>query len=407
MSNAVSNTSLSNAKALAEWSGVFMDSYGTPQLHLVSGNGVTVTDADDKTYIDMLAGIAVNSLGHGHPAVVGAVEKQVRTLGHISNFFGSDPALAVAKELRARFGDDQARVFFCNSGAEANEAAFKLSRLTGRTRVLSAVHGFHGRTMGALSLTGQPAKQKPFEPLVPGVEFYTYGDIENLSELVEQDPTSTAAIFLEPIQGETGVIPAPEGFLEDVRALCDEHGILMVVDEVQTGVGRTGDFFAHQAAGITPDIVTMAKGLAGGMPIGAVIARGEAATLFTPGSHGTTFGGNPVSCAAAQAVLGVVNDEFCQAVRMKGERLARSVEKLSGINHVRGRGLMLGVVLDAPVAKKMVVRGLENGVILNAPTDNVVRLTPPLTITDEELDAAVEAFATTLTECIRAEAGGE
>lgn len=407
MSNAVSNTSLSNAKALAEWSGVFMDSYGTPQLHLVSGNGVTVTDADGKTYIDMLAGIAVNSLGHGHPAVVGAVEKQVRTLGHISNFFGSDPALAVAKELRARFGDDQARVFFCNSGAEANEAAFKLSRLTGRTRVLSAVHGFHGRTMGALSLTGQPAKQKPFEPLVPGVEFYTYGDIENLRELVEQDPTSTAAIFLEPIQGETGVMPAPEGFLEDVRALCDEHGILMVVDEVQTGVGRTGDFFAHQAAGITPDIVTMAKGLAGGMPIGAVIARGEAATLFTPGSHGTTFGGNPVSCAAAQAVLGVVNDEFCQAVRMKGERLARSVEKLSGINHVRGRGLMLGVVLDAPVAKKMVVRGLENGVILNAPTENVVRLTPPLTITDEELDAAVEAFATTLTECIRAEAGGE
>ncbi|MFC3796526.1 acetylornithine transaminase [Corynebacterium tuscaniense] len=407
MSNAVSNTSLSNAKALAEWSGVFMDSYGTPQLHLVSGNGVTVTDADGKTYIDMLAGIAVNSLGHGHPAVVGAVEKQVRTLGHISNFFGSYPALAVAKELRARFGDDQARVFFCNSGAEANEAAFKLSRLTGRTRVLSAVHGFHGRTMGALSLTGQPAKQKPFEPLVPGVEFYTYGDIENLCELVEQDPTSTAAIFLEPIQGETGVIPAPERFLEDVRALCDEHGILMVVDEVQTGVGRTGDFFAHQAAGITPDIVTMAKGLAGGMPIGAVIARGEAATLFTPGSHGTTFGGNPVSCAAAKAVLGVVNDEFCQAVRMKGERLARSVEKLSGINHVRGRGLMLGVVLDAPVAKKMVVRGLENGVILNAPTDNVVRLTPPLTITDEELDAAVEAFATTLTECIRAEAGGE
>ena len=203
------------------------------------------------------------------------------------------------------------------------------------------------------------------------------------------------------------MIPAPEGFLEDVRALCDEHGILMVVDEVQTGVGRTGDFFAHQAAGITPDIVTMAKGLAGGMPIGAVIARGEAATLFTPGSHGTTFGGNPVSCAAAQAVLGVVDDEFCQAVRMKGEKLARNVEKLSGINHVRGRGLMLGVVLDAPVAKKMVVRGLENGVILNAPTDNVVRLTPPLTITDEELDAAVEAFATTLTECIRAEAGGE
>ena len=407
MSDSMTNLSRTNAEALAEWSGVFMDSYGTPQLHLVSGAGATVTDADGKTYIDMLAGIAVNSLGHGHPAVVEAVEKQVRTLGHISNFFGSEPALAVAKELRVRFGDDQARVFFCNSGAEANEAAFKLSRLTGRTRVLSAVHGFHGRTMGALSLTGQPAKQKPFEPLVPGVEFYTYGDIENLRELVEQDPANTAAIFLEPIQGETGVIPAPEGFLEDVRALCDEYGILMVVDEVQTGVGRTGNFFAHQAAGITPDIVTMAKGLAGGMPIGAVIARGKAATLFTPGSHGTTFGGNPISCAAAQAVLGVVHDEFCQTVRAKGEKLARSVEKLSGVDHVRGRGLMLGVVVEAPVAKKMVAQGLKNGVILNAPTDNVVRLTPPLTITDEELDAAVDAFATTLAECLRAEAEGE
>ena len=396
----VSDVNNNNAAALAEWSGVFMNSYGTPQLHLVKGEGATVTDADGKQYVDMLAGIAVNSLGHGHPALVEAVSRQVATLGHISNFFGSDPTLAVAKELRARFGDADARVFFCNSGAEANEAAFKLARLTGRTRVLSAVHGFHGRTMGALSLTGQPTKQKPFEPLVPGVEFYTYGDLVELRRLVEAEPENTAAIFLEPIQGETGVIPAPDGFLEGVRALCDEYGILMVVDEVQTGVGRTGDFFAFQASGVTPDIVTMAKGLAGGMPIGAVIARGKAATLFTPGSHGTTFGGNPIACAAAEAVLRIVDEDFCHSVREKGQRLVDAVDKLEGVDYVRGRGLMLGIVLRAPVAKEVVTRGLENGVILNAPTENVVRLTPPLTITDEELSTAIEAFAATLAQCL-------
>lgn len=392
--------SMANEQALARWSDVFMNTYGTPQLPLVSGRGATVKDADGKTYVDMLAGIAVNSLGHAHPALIESVESQVKTLGHISNFFASKPALDVAQRLRRHFSSDDAKVFFCNSGAEANEAAFKLARLTGRGTVLSAVNGFHGRTMGSLSLTGQPSKQEPFAPLVPGVEFYRYGEIEHLRELVDKHTDNgncdVAAIFLEPIQGEVGVVPAPEGFLEDVRALCDERGILMVVDEVQTGVGRTGEFFAHTASGVRPDIVTMAKGLAGGFPIGAVIAKAEVAKLFAPGSHGTTFGGNPIACAAAQAVLDTVDDEFCTQVVEKGERLCGAVDKLDGVDHVRGRGLMLGVVLEQPVAKAVVTQGLKHGVILNAPTDSVIRLTPPLVITDEEMDAAVASLAAAL-----------
>ncbi len=394
--------SASNEDALNQWSEVFMNTYGTPQLQLVKGEGSIVTDADGKEYVDLLAGIAVNALGHGHPALVDAVSKQTATLGHISNFFGSDAALNVATELRKRFGDDNAKVFFCNSGGEANEAAFKLSRLTGRKKVLAAVNGFHGRTMGALSLTGQPSKREPFAPLVPRVEYYRYGDIDHVRELVGQDPDGIAAIFLEPIQGETGVVPAPEGFLQAIRELCDEHGILMVVDEVQTGVGRTGTFFAHEAAGITPDIVTMAKGLAGGMPIGAVIANEKTAALFTPGAHGTTFGGNPIACAAANAVLEIVDDAFCAEVKTKGETVKAAVEKLAGVDYVRGRGLMLGVVLTEPVAKEAVRIGLKHGVILNAPTEKIIRLTPPLVISDEEIDRAVVALEATLSECLEA-----
>lgn len=394
--------SASNEDALNQWSEVFMNTYGTPQLQLVKGEGSIVTDADGKEYVDMLAGIAVNALGHGHPALVHAVSKQTATLGHISNFFGSDAALNAATELRKRFGDDNAKVFFCNSGGEANEAAFKLSRLTGRKKVLAAINGFHGRTMGALSLTGQPSKREPFAPLVAGVEFYRYGDIDHVRELVGQDPDGIAAIFLEPIQGETGVVPAPEGFLQAIRELCDEHGILMVVDEVQTGVGRTGTFFAHEAAGITPDIVTMAKGLAGGMPIGAVIANEKTAALFTPGAHGTTFGGNPIACSAANAVLEIVDDAFCAEVKAKGETVKAAVEKLAGVDYVRGRGLMLGVVLTEPVAKEAVRIGLKHGVILNAPTEKIIRLTPPLVISDEEIDRAVAALEATLSECLEA-----
>lgn len=383
---------------IKRWNEAITNTYGAPPLGLVSGAGSTVVDEEGKSYIDMLAGIAVNSLGYGHPAVVQAVSQQVAKLAHVSNLFASEPVVEVAQKLKARVGDSDARVFFCNSGTEANEAAFKVARLTGKKRVLAAHHGFHGRTMGALAMTGQPGKRAPFEPLPAGVEFYPYGDIEYLRTLVEQDPANTAAIILEPIQGETGVIPAPDGFLVKVRQLCDEYGLLLIVDEVQTGVGRTGDFFAFQSAGILPDVITMAKGLGAGLPIGATIVRGAAKDLLTPGSHGTTFGGNPVACAAANAVLDTIDAAFISEVRNKGERLAERVAALPGVVEVRGRGLMLGVVLERPVAKQVVSAGFKHGVIVNAPNDSVVRLTPPLVIEEAELDAAVNRFALALSD---------
>ncbi|OFP25059.1 acetylornithine aminotransferase [Corynebacterium sp. HMSC066C02] len=372
------------------WGQVLSNTYGTPPVAIVSGKGATVTDEDGKEYIDMLAGIAVNSLGYAHPAIVEAVSTQVATVGHVSNLFASKPVIEAAGKLLEKVGDSDARVFFSNSGAEANEAAFKLARLTGRRRILAAHHGFHGRTMGSLAMTGQPAKRKAFEPFPGGVEFYTYGDIDYLTTLVEQNPEDTSAIILEPIQGETGVIPAPDGFLSAVRELCTKHGILMIVDEVQTGVGRTGDFFAFQHENVLPDVITMAKGLGAGMPIGATIARGQAKDLFTPGSHGTTFGGNPVSCAAAATVLELVDAPFLADVSRKGEWLRTELAQSPAVQSVRGRGLMLGVVLNKSVAKDVVAAGLQHGLILNAPSSEVVRLTPPLVITDEELAQAVE-----------------
>ncbi|AZA09366.1 acetylornithine transaminase [Corynebacterium pseudopelargi] len=377
------------------WSASLMNTYGTPPIALVQGKGAKVYDAEGKEYIDMLAGIAVNSLGHAHPAVIEAVQAQVSTLGHVSNLFASQPVIEVAEQLRQRFapGREDVKAFFCNSGTEANEAALKIAKLSGKRRVLAAQHGFHGRTLGALSITGQPAKQRPFRPLLPDVEFYPYGDIEVLRSMVATDPDDVAAIFLEPIQGETGVIPAPPGFLEDVRALCDAHGIFMIVDEVQTGAGRTGDFFAFAHANVLPDVVTMAKGLGAGLPIGAVLAQGKAAELMQPGAHGTTFGGNPVACAAASAVLDVLDAEFLNQVKAKGEYLATEIEQLPGVSFVRGRGLMLGVVLDAAIAKQVVAEGLRQGLILNNPADNVIRLTPPLVISDEEIAEAITRLA--------------
>lgn len=383
---------------IKQWNEAIANNYGAPPLGLVSGAGSTVVDEEGKSYIDMLAGIAVNSLGYGHPAVVQAVSQQVAKLAHVSNLFASEPVVEVAQKLKARVGDSDARVFFCNSGTEANEAAFKVARLTGKKRVLAAHHGIHGRTMGALAMTGQPGKRAPFEPLPAGVEFYPYGDIEYLRTLVEQDPANTAAIILEPIEGETGVIPAPDGFLVKVRQLCDEYELLLIVDEVQTGVGRTGDFFAFQSARILPDVITMAKGLGAGLPIGATIVRGAAKDLLTPGSHGTTIGGNPVVCAAANAVLDTIDAAFIAEVRNKGERLAERVAALPGVVEVRGRGLMLGVVLERPVAKQVVSAGFKHGVIVNAPNDSVVRLTPPLVIEEAELDAAVNRFALALSD---------
>ncbi|MDU0478541.1 acetylornithine transaminase [Staphylococcus chromogenes] len=381
------------------WQSTLMNNYGVPAVKIVDAHDAYVIDDSGREHLDLLAGIAVNSLGYGHPALVAAVTAQVEKFAHVSNVYQSQPVINVASELISRFaaGDadvaEQTRVFFCNSGAEANEAAFKLARLTGKRRILAAHHGFHGRTMGALALTGQPDKRHAFEPVPGGVEFFEFGNLEYLRALVEQDPQDTAAIIVEPIQGETGVIEAPTGFLKQVRTLCDEHGILFIADEVQTGVGRTGDFFAHQHEEVLPDIVTMAKGLGGGLPIGACLARGSAAQLFGPGSHGTTFGGNPLACAAAQAVLGEIDAEFLGAVQRRGERLKAGLAALPQVSYVRGRGLMLGVVLANDLAKEAVAKGPDFGVLINAPSAQVIRITPPLILSDDDVELAISRLA--------------
>lgn len=394
----------------AAWNSRMMDNYGTPRIELVAGEGPWLTDSEGRRYLDLLAGIAVNVLGHGHPDIVRAVSEQIARLGHVSNIFASEPPLQLAGKLieLTGWGADDTRVMFCNSGTEANEAAFKLARLTGRRRIIATNHGFHGRTMGSLAMTGQPDKRAPFEPMPAGVEFVPYGDIDFLTKTIESDPLGVAAFIVEPIQGETGVVAPPEGYLEAVRALTERYGVLMIVDEVQTGMGRTGSWFAHQHSNIVPDVMTLAKGLGGGMPLGAVVARGEAATLFKPGSHGTTFGGNPVCAAAGLAVIDVLErDNIIANVAEKGRVLARKLAALESVDHVRGRGFMLGLVLDAPLAKGAVDAGYRNGVILNAPQANVIRIVPPLNLTDEEIDVAVELVGTCLAESRAAQAAGD
>jgi acetylornithine aminotransferase len=373
------------------WSQSMMDNYGTPPLALVRGDGAVVTDETGKQYVDLLGGIAVNALGHAHPAVVAAVSQQIATLGHVSNFYVTEPAVALAEILLALAGRP-GRAVFCNSGAEANEAAFKLSRLTGRTHVVAADGGFHGRTMGALALTGQPAKVDPFRPLPGEVTFVPYGDVAALRSAVTP---ATGMVILEPIQGENGVVVPPAGYLAAARQICTSTGALLVLDEVQTGIGRTGHWFAHQADGAEPDVVTLAKGLGGGLPIGACLAFGAAGDLFRPGSHGTTFGGNPVSCAAALAVIRTIaNEGLLDHVKRVGEQLRRGVEAL-GLE-VRGAGLLLGIVLRAPEAARVTAALRDAGFLVNPVQPDVVRLAPPLTLTAEQADAFLRALPSAL-----------
>lgn len=380
-------------KMQRRWQAVMMNNYGTPSVALASGEGAVVTDVDGKTYIDLLGGIAVNILGHRHPAVIDAVTQQMSTLGHTSNLYATEPGIALAEELVALLGADApARVFFCNSGAEANEAAFKLTRLTGRTKLVAAQEAFHGRTMGSLALTGQPAKQAPFEPLPGHVSHVPYGDTDALADAVDDD---TAAVFLEPIMGESGVVVPPEGYLAAARDITARHGALLVFDEVQTGIGRTGVFYAHQHDGITPDVITLAKGLGGGLPIGACLAVGPAAELFTPGLHGSTFGGNPICTAAALAVLRVVAaDDLVRRAAGLGKSLMHDIESLGHplIDQVRGRGLLVGIVLSGPHAKAVDAAAREAGYLVNAPAPNVIRLAPPLIISEAQLDGFVAAL---------------
>ncbi|WP_246430872.1 acetylornithine transaminase [Streptomyces rectiverticillatus] len=368
-----------------------MDTYGTPPLALVRGRGVTVEDADGRTYLDFIGGIAVNALGHGHPAVVEAVGRQLALLGHVSNLYVAEPPVRLAERLLELAGRE-GRVFFSNSGAEAVEAAFKIARRTGRSHMVTAVGGFHGRTMGALALTGQPTKQEPFLPLPGEVSHVPYGDVAALRASVSE---RTAAVVLEPVQGENGVVPAPPGYLRAAREITEAAGALLVLDEIQTGMGRTGHWFAHRAAEVEPDVVTLAKGLGGGLPIGATLAFGRAAGLLTPGQHGSTFGGNPVTCAAALAVLATIEaDGLLEHVRRVGERLRAGIEATGHplLREVRGAGLLLGVVLTEPVAARAQLAAQEAGFLVNAPVPDTLRLAPPLILTEEQADAFVAAL---------------
>ena len=374
---------------LDRWSGAVMNTYGVPVLALVRGDGARVWDADGREYVDMFAGLAVNALGHAHPAVIEAVTTQLGTLGHTSNLYATPPAVSLAERLLGLAGR-AGKVYFGNSGAEANEAAFKLSRKTGRTHVVTAQGAFHGRTMGALALTGQPAKKEGFEPLPGDVTHVPYGDATALRAAVTDE---TAMVLLEPVLGEAGVVPPPPGYLAAAREITADHGTLLALDEVQTGIGRMGMWFAHQADGVQPDVVTLAKGLGGGLPIGACLAFGAAADLLGPGSHASTFGGNPVCCAAALAVLDTIEaDDLLDRAKRLGERLTAAISGLPGVDHVRGSGLLLGVVLTDDNAKQLEAALRDAGFLVNAPAPGVLRLAPPLVLTDAQADAFVTAF---------------
>ncbi len=382
---------MTSATTAARWSRSLMRNYAVPPVTLTRGQGAEVWDDTGRRYVDLVGGIAVNALGHAHPAVVEAVTRQVSRLGHVSNLVASEPAVALAERLLELTGRD-GRVFFCNSGAEANEAAFKLARLTGRTPVVAAQGAFHGRTMGALALTGQPAKRAPFEPLPAGVSFVPYGDARALAAAV--DP-STAAVFLEPVQGEAGVVVPPAGYLAAARTVTAEHGALLVLDEVQTGIGRTGTWFAAEQSGVEPDVMTLAKGLGGGLPIGACLAFGRAAELFTAGQHGTTFGGNPIACAAALAVLDTIAaDGLLARATALGAGIVSGVEAMAHplVAEIRGSGLLLGLVLTEPAAVAVENSARDNGFLLNAVAPDVVRLAPPFVLTDAHVESFLAAL---------------
>jgi acetylornithine aminotransferase len=387
----------SNVDGQQHWQSALMDNYGTPALTLVRGEGAKVWDADGKEYVDLVGGIAVNALGHAHPAVVEAVTAQIKQLGHTSNLYVNPVAVELAEALLDVAGlTGQGKVLFVNSGAEANEAALKISRLTGRTKVVAAEGAFHGRTMGALTLTGQPGKRDPFKPLVPGVEHVPFGDVEALKAAVDTD---TAAVFLEPVLGEAGVIPAPDGYLQAAREITKATGALLVLDEVQTGLGRLGTWFGFQQAGVVPDVITLAKGLGGGLPLGAVIGVGAAADLLKPGQHGTTFGGNPVCCAAGLAVLKTIAaDGLLDHVSALGKDIAAGVEALGHplVAGVRGAGLLLGVALREPVSAAVAKAIQDAGYLVNPVAPDTVRLAPPLVLDDAQATGFLAALPNAL-----------
>ena len=385
---------MKNKEMVERWSASIQNNYGIPSIALVKGKGSVVEDADGKKYLDFLGGIATNILGHAHPSIVKAVTQQINTLGHVSNFFAHPNVVDLAEKLKSFTGDTDAKVFFVQSGAEAVEAALKLSRLTGRHRVVAAQGGFHGRTMGALSLTGQSAKREPFLPLLKGVKHVPYGDIKAMRRAVTK---KTAMVIIEPIMGEAGVVVPPPDYISAVRGICNTTGALMVLDCVQTGMGRTGEWFGYEYSGITPDVITLAKGLGGGLPLGAMIACGRTAKMFQPGVHGSTFGGNPITTAAALAVIDWIEKKNLMAAVKEHEKILKhGLALIPGVKEVRGAGLLIGVELDSPIAKEVAVALLEAGVIVNAPTPSVIRIAPALTVTNTQIQSFISTFGKVL-----------
>ena len=375
---------------LDRYAGAMVQVFGTPQLVLASGHGCWVTDVDGNRYLDLLSGIAVNALGHGHPALVQAVAKQAEQAIHVSNFFTSEPAIQLAERLIELAGAPAGSgVFFANSGTEATEAAIKLSRRTGRRRIVALEGAFHGRSTGALALTHKEVYRTPFEPLIPEVVFVPPGDGDALRDALDE---RTAAVFLEPVQGEAGVRELSDAYLRLARALTHEHGTLLVVDEIQTGIGRTGDWFAFQRSGIVPDAMTLAKGLGGGVPIGALVTFGaDVTTMLTAGQHGTTFGGNPLACAAGLAVLDTIErDDLLGNVRRVGALLDRV--RAPGVAGTRGRGLLRAIELEGLSAPAAMAAARDAGFIVNAVTPTALRLAPPLVITEDEMRGFLDAL---------------
>jgi acetylornithine aminotransferase len=381
---------MTNKTMTNRWSNAVQNNYGSPTIALVKGKGIVVTDADGKQYLDFLGGIATNILGHAHPAIVKAVSKQVSVLSHVSNFYVHPNAVELAEKLASMTGDKTAKVFFCQSGAEANEAALKLSRRTGKLRIVAAQGAFHGRTMGALSLTGQPSKREPFLPLIKGVKHVPYGNIEAMRKAVSK---KTAMVIIEPIMGEAGVIVPPADYLQELRALCDAKGALLVIDAVQTGMGRTGDWFGYEYSGITPDVITLAKGLGGGLPLGAMIALGRAADLFQPGDHGSTFGGNPVTTSAGLAAIKFIESQkLLKKVEKQGAYLMQELALIPGVAEVRGAGLLLGIELENLKASDVASSLQKAGVLVNAANPTTIRLAPALIVTDVQIKKFITIF---------------
>ena len=381
---------MKNAQVSTAWEKALQDNYGVPSISLVKGKGSEVFDVEGKKYLDLLGGIATNVLGHAHPAIVKAVSRQVGTLGHVSNFYAHPNVIELAQKLASMTGDKSARVFFAQSGAEANEAAMKLSRRTGKYRIVAAQGAFHGRTMGALSMTGQPSKREPFLPLIKGIKHVPYGDIKAMRRAIS---TKTAMVILEPIMGEAGVIVPPADYLAQVRELCTQKGALLVIDAVQTGLGRTGDWFGYEYSGITPDVITLAKGLGGGLPLGAMIALGDAAQLFVAGDHGSTFGGNPVTTAAGLAAINFIEaQEILSKVEKQGAHLTQELALIPGVKEVRGAGLLLGIELDSIKAAVVADAMRDAGVLVNAANPTTIRIAPALIVSDAQINRFITIF---------------